>query len=107
LKRVRAKIRAPTEQRQSQLTQHYNTLIMEYNRYISDYIKNAEIRLEKYLSCFRYWRQFRQRFYTGHRELYSLIGRNDYRLFIERMEEALLHYKIEISKLQLLLSQLH
>jgi hypothetical protein len=127
LKRLRAKQRPPTEQRQRQLTQHCNILIMEYNRYISDYIKIADISLEGYLSRFKYWKQFRQHLYTGHRELYDLIGQNNYHLFIERMGEDLLngialetqtfggvcddclnlHYEREIPQLQLLLNQLH
>lgn len=126
LKRYLENKKASTEQRQRQLTQHCNILIMEYNRYISDYIKIADISLEEYLSRFRYWRQFRQHLYTGHRELYNLIGRNDYHLFIERMGEDLLngirletqtfggacrdclnlHYEREIPQLQLLLTRL-
>jgi hypothetical protein len=141
LKRLRAKRKRSTEQRivvntydeaekqekQRQLEQHCDILIKEYTRYISDYPRIAVISLKEYLSCFRYWRQFRQHLYTGHRELYNLIDRNDYHLFIERMSEDLLngialetqtfggacfeclnfHYETEILQLQLLLSQLH
>jgi transcriptional regulatory protein LevR len=115
------------QEKQRQLEQHCDILIKEYTRYISDYPKIAVISLQEYLSCFRYWKQFQQHLYTGHRELYDLIGQNNYHLFIERMREDLLngiiletqtfggacfeclnfHYETEILQLQLLLSQLH
>jgi hypothetical protein len=112
-------------EKQRQLEQHCDILIKEYTRYISDYPKIAVINLGEYLSCFRYWKQFRQHLYTGHRQLYDLIGQNNYNLFKETMEDLLngirletqtfggacfeclnFHYETEILQLQLLLSKL-
>jgi len=137
IKRLRAKQRTSTEQsvvntrdeeekKQGRLEHHCEILIKEYNRYMSDYLKVAEATLEQYLSRFKYWNQFQQHLYTGHRELYDLIGQNNYHLFIERMAEDLLngialetqrfggackdclkyHNQREIPQLELLLSQL-
>jgi uncharacterized short protein YbdD (DUF466 family) len=73
-----------------QLKHHREALIKGYNKFIYNYYKFEHVTLEEYLSFFEYWKQFRQHLYTGHRELYDLIGQNDYDLFIERMREDLL-----------------
>ncbi len=122
---VNTRDEAEKQEKQRQLEQHCDILIKEYTRYISDYPKIAGISLEEYLSCFRYWKQFRQHLYTGHRELYDLIGQNNYNLFKETIDDLLndirletqtfggacfeclnLHYETEIPQLQLLLSKL-
>jgi hypothetical protein len=72
------------------LIEHCGKLVSEYNRFISGYFKDTDSSLEEYLSTFTYWRHFQDHLYTGHRELYDLIGHDDYYLFLQRMKQDLL-----------------